>query len=80
MSMINEGVFDPSDAASLHRATARVIEQVGDGHVVSEGQADEAARAVLSVVRTGYARIPDQAIDTDDLADAAIARVRAAGH
>ena len=77
MNIINAEVYDPSDAESLCRATARVIERVGDGHVFSDAQANEVAKAVLSVVRTGYARVPDQAINADDLADAAIARVRA---
>ena len=38
---------------------------------------DDVAEAVLSVVRTGYARDPKRAIDADDLAEAAIARIRA---
>ena len=77
MNKIIGEAFQPDDAASLRRATATVIKQVAGEQLATERAADVAAQTVLAVVRTGYARDPLRAIDADDLAEAAIARIRA---
>ena len=77
MSKFNVDAYDLGDAASLRRATAKVIEAVAKEQAISASDAENAASAVLSVARSGYARQPHEIIDADDLAEAAIARMRA---
>ena len=72
--------FLTDDAASLRRVTETVIKQIAGKQPATERVAGVAARAVLSVFRTGYARDPKRAIDADDLAEAATACIRATHH
>ena len=78
MIKINDEAIQSDDAASLRRATASVIKQLVSERPATKKMANDAAEAVLAVVRTGYARDPRSGtIDADDLAEAAIARIRA---
>ena len=54
-----------------------VIKRVVGEEPATGKTGDDAAKAVLSVARTGYAHDPRQSINADDLAEAAIARMRA---
>lgn len=77
MSKNNGEAFQPHDAATLHQATQAVIAGLADRYPEDRRDPEVAAMAVLAVARTGYARDPGRAIHADDLAEAAIARVRA---
>ena len=73
MYEINGRAFEPAELKSMRKASAAVIERMASERL---GE-DDAAKAVLLVVLTGYGRDPQRSLNADDLAEAAIARVRA---
>lgn len=69
--------IEPREAAALRDATRKAIAALALGESSSDADRERVAHAVLRVAQSGFARASNGALNPDDIALAAVARVRA---
>jgi hypothetical protein len=70
-------VLQPTEAAALRLASLKAVRALGGSEHLGDKGREQLVKAMLWVARSGYARAPDDTIDADMLAEAAVARFRA---